>query len=209
MIVKQIPKESAINYFAKNQFYNINPHSNFNLTDNPNRRLENTSNFFNKHNALLDDGYLLRGNEKDVKGTIYKRFSKEKIWMGIFDNDILKGINYYVTSRVGNIPLPNEVFSAFVKPSTEYTIEMFDSLLFADSEDIAAELNKKLFIWTTRNKWNVNYSYRLDCYNMFDMKFYESLGYRGWANLEMGDDLNEKNRLTMNFLKRLPEAFDD
>ena len=26
------------------------------------------------------------------------------------------------------------------------------------------------------------------------MKFYESLGYRGWANLEMGDDLNEKNR---------------
>ena len=44
---------------------------------------------------------------------------------------------------------------------------------------------------------------------MFDMKFYESLGYRGWANLEMGDDLNEKNRITMNFLKRLPEAFDD
>ena len=77
MIVKQIQtKKSAIDYFAKNQFYNINPHSNFNLTDNPNRRLENT-NFFNKHNSLLND-YLLRVMKEMLKVLYTKDLIKKK-----------------------------------------------------------------------------------------------------------------------------------
>ena len=57
--------------------------------------------------------------------------------MGIFDNDILRGTNYYVNANLVMYLLQCGLFfTSFTQPSTEFTIEMFDSLLFADSEDI-------------------------------------------------------------------------
>ena len=92
---------------------------------------------------------------------------------------------------------------------TDCTIEIFDGLLIADSEDIAAELSKKLFIWTRAKNWSVNYSFNLEYFSHFDMKFYESIGYKSWGSLYMKDKYDNNMEERLHFLKRLPEAYDD
>ena len=203
MIVKGIQSMDAVNYICKHQYYNIHPHNNFQLTDDPKKRLIKTGDFLAKHKEVLLDSYYLKGNERDVKGTFYKRFDIKKNWMGIFDNNTLRGINFYTTI---NRPLKvNPLSGEF----NESTVEIFDGLLIADSEDIAAELSKKLFIWTTAKKWVVNYSFCLENFSHFDIKFYETIGYKSWGNLYMKDKYDNNMEERLHFLKRLPEAFDD
>jgi len=203
MIVKGIQSMDAVNYICKHQYYNIHPHNNFQLTDDPKKRLIKTGDFLAKHKEVLLDSYYLKGNERDVKGTFYKRFDVKKNWMGIFDNNTLRGINFYTTI---NRPLKvNPLSGEF----NESTVEIFDGLLIADSEDIAAELSKKLFIWTTAKKWVVNYSFCLENFSHFDIKFYETIGYKSWGNLYMKDKYDNNMEERLHFLKRLPEAFDD
>ena len=91
MQVKQIQSMDAVNYIAKHQYYNIHPHKNFQLTDDPKKRIVKTGDFLIKHNEVLLDSYWLRGNEIDARGTFYSRFDLPKNWMGIFDNNVLKG----------------------------------------------------------------------------------------------------------------------
>jgi hypothetical protein len=162
-----------------------------------------TGDFLAKHKEVLLDSYFLKGNERDVKGTFYKRFDTKKNWMGIFDNNTLRGINFYTTI---NRPLKVNPLSG---ESNESTVEIFDGLLIADSEDIAAELSKKLFIWTTAKKWVVNYSFCLENFSHFDIKFYETIGYKSWASLYCKDKYDNNIEERLHFLKRLPEAFDD
>ena len=203
MIVKGIQSMDAVNYICKHQYYNIHPHNNFQLTDDPKKRMVKTGDFLAKHKEVLLDSYFLKGNERDVKGTFYKRFDTKKNWMGIFDNNTLRGINFYTTI---NRPLKvNPLSGEF----NESTVEIFDGLLIADSEDIAAELSKKLFIWTTAKKWVVNYSFCLENFSHFDIKFYETIGYKSWGNLYMKDKYDNNMEERLHFLKRLPEAFDD
>ena len=193
----------AVNYICKHQYYNIHPHKNFQLTDDPKKRMLKTGDFLNKHKEVLLDSYYLKGNERDVKGTFYARFDVAKNWMGIFDNNTLRGINFYTTI---NRPLKvNPLSGEF----NESTVEIFDGLLIADSEDIAAELSKKLFIWTTAKKWVVNYSFCLENFSHFDIKFYETIGYKSWGSLYMKDKYDNNMEERLHFLKRLPEAFDD
>ena len=203
MIVKGIQPMDAVNYICKHQYYNIHPHNNFQLTDDPKKRLTKTGDFLAKHKEVLLDSYYLKGNERDVKGTFYKRFDIKKNWMGIFDNNTLRGINFYTTI---NRPLEVNPLSG---ESNKSTIEIFDGLLIADSEDIAAELSKKLFIWTTAKKWVVNYSFCLENFSHFDIKFYETIGYKSWGSLYMKDKYDNNMEERLHFLKRLPEAFDD
>ena len=203
MQVKGIQSMDAVNYIAKHQYYNIHPHKNFQLTDDPKKRMLKTGDFLNKHKEVLLDSYYLKGNERDVKGTFYARFDVAKNWMGIFDNNTLRGINFYTTI---NRPLKvNPLSGEF----NESTVEIFDGLLIADSEDIAAELSKKLFIWTTAKKWVVNYSFCLENFSHFDIKFYETIGYKSWGSLYMKDKYDNNMEERLHFLKRLPEAFDD
>ena len=203
MQVKGIQSMDAVNYICKHQYYNIHPHKNFQLTDDPKKRMLKTGDFLNKHKEVLLDSYYLKGNERDVKGTFYKRFDIKKNWMGIFDNNTLRGINFYTTI---NRPLKvNPLSGEF----NESTVEIFDGLLIADSEDIAAELSKKLFIWTTAKKWVVNYSFCLENFSHFDIKFYETIGYKSWGSLYMKDKYDNSIEERLHFLKRLPEAFDD
>ena len=205
MQVKQIQSMDAVNYIAKHQSYNIHFHSNFALTDDPKKRLVKTSDFLNKHKEVLLDSYWLKGNEQDARGTFYARFDLPKNWMGIFDNDVLRGINFYTTI---NRPLQlNRLTGEQMGLNT--TREIFDGLLIADSEDIAAELSRKMFIWTMAQNWNINYSFRLENFSHYDMKFYQSVGYNGWANLYMKDKYDSKVEERLDFLKRLPEAFDE
>ncbi len=203
MIVKGIESMDAVNYICKHQYYNIHPHNNFQLTDDPKKRMVKTGDFLAKHKEVLLDSYFLKGNERDVKGTFYKRFDTKKNWMGIFDNNTLRGINFYTTI---NRPLKVNPLSG---ESNESTVEIFDGLLIADSEDIAAELSKKLFIWTTAKKWVVNYSFCLENFSHFDIKFYETIGYKSWASLYCKDKYDNNIEERLHFLKRLPEAFDD
>ena len=203
MQVKGIQSMDAVNYICKHQYYNIHPHKNFQLTDDPKKRMLKTGDFLNKHKEVLLDSYYLKGNERDVKGTFYARFDVAKKWMGIFDNNTLRGINFYTTI---NRPLKvNPLSGEF----NESTVEIFDGLLIADSEDIAAELSKKLFIWTTAKKWVVNYSFCLENFSHFDIKFYETIGYKSWGSLYMKDKYDNNMEERLHFLKRLPEAFDD
>ena len=203
MQVKGIQSMDAVNYICKHQYYNIHPHKNFQLTDDPKKRMLKTGDFLNKHKEVLLDSYYLKGNERDVKGTFYKRFDVKKNWMGIFDNNTLRGINFYTTI---NRPLKvNPLSGEF----NESTVEIFDGLLIADSEDIAAELSKKLFIWTTAKKWVVNYSFCLENFSHFDIKFYETIGYKSWGSLYMKDKYDNNMEERLHFLKRLPEAYDD
>ena len=203
MQVKGIQSMDAVNYICKHQYYNIHPHKNFQLTDDPKKRMLKTGDFLNKHKEVLLDSYYLKGNERDVKGTFYKRFDVKKNWMGIFDNNTLRGINFYTTI---NRPLKvNPLSGEF----NESTVEIFDGLLIADSEDIAAELSKKLFIWTTAKKWVVNYSFCLENFSHFDIKFYETIGYKSWGSLYMKDKYDNNIEERLHFLKRLPEAYDD
>tara|TARA_B100000123_G_scaffold257756_1_gene221987 strand:- start:349 stop:960 length:612 start_codon:yes stop_codon:yes gene_type:complete len=203
MQVKGIQSMDAVNYICKHQYYNIHPHKNFQLTDDPKKRMLKTGDFLNKHKEVLLDSYYLKGNERDVKGTFYARFDVAKNWMGIFDNNTLRGINFYTTI---NRPLKvNPLSGEF----NESTVEIFDGLLIADSEDIAAELSKKLFIWTTAKKWVVNYSFCLENFSHFDIKFYETIGYKSWGSLYMKDKYDNNMEERLHFLKRLPEAFDD
>ena len=203
MQVKGIQSMDAVNYICKHQYYNIHPHKNFQLTDDPKKRMIKTGDFLNKHKEVLLDSYYLKGNERDVKGTFYARFDVAKNWMGIFDNNTLRGINFYTTI---NRPLKvNPLSGEF----NESTVEIFDGLLIADSEDIAAELSKKLFIWTTAKKWVVNYSFCLENFSHFDIKFYETIGYKSWGSLYMKDKYDNNMEERLHFLKRLPEAFDD
>tara|TARA_B100000902_G_scaffold205012_1_gene195470 strand:+ start:320 stop:931 length:612 start_codon:yes stop_codon:yes gene_type:complete len=203
MIVKGIESMDAVNYICKHQYYNIHPHNNFQLTDDPKKRMVKTGDFLAKHKEVLLDSYFLKGNERDVKGTFYKRFDTKKNWMGIFDNNTLRGINFYTTI---NRPLKVNPLSG---ESNESTVEIFDGLLIADSEDIAAELSKKLFIWTTAKKWVVNYSFCLENFSHFDINFYETIGYKSWASLYCKDKYDNNIEERLHFLKRLPEAFDD
>ena len=205
MQVKQIQSMDAVNYIAKHQYYNIHPHNHFQLTDDPKKRIVKTGDFLIKHNEVLLDSYWLRGNEIDARGTFYSRFDLPKNWMGIFDNNVLKGINFYTTIKR---PLQINRLTG-EQMGIDSTIEIFDGLLIADSEDIAAELSKKLFIWTTAKKWVVNYSFCLENFSHFDIKFYETIGYKSWGSLYMKDKYDNNMEERLHFLKRLPEAFDD
>ena len=205
MQVKQIQSMDAVNYIAKHQYYNIHPHNHFQLTDDPKKRIVKTGDFLIKHNEVLLDSYWLRGNEIDARGTFYSRFDLPKNWMGIFDNNVLKGINFYTTIKR---PLQINRLTG-EQMGIDSTIEIFDGLLIADSEDIAAELSKKLFIWTTAKKWVVNYSFCLENFSHFDIKFYETIGYKSWGSLYMKDKYDNNMEERLHFLKRLPEAYDD
>ena len=173
MLVKGIKSMDAVNYIAKHQYYNIHPHNNFQLTDDPKKRIVKTGDFLNKHKEVLLDSYWLKGNEIDARGTFYARFDLPKNWMGIFDNNVLKGINFYTTIKR---PLQINRLTG-EQMGIDSTIEIFDGLLIADSEDIAAELSRKLFIWTRAKNWSVIFYFNLENFSLFDMKFYESIGY--------------------------------
>ena len=205
MQVKQIQSMDAVNYIAKHQYYNIHPHNHFQLTDDPKKRIVKTGDFLIKHNEVLLDSYWLRGNEIDARGTFYSRFDLPKNWMGIFDNNVLKGINFYTTIKR---PLQINRLTG-EQMGIDSTIEIFDGLLIADSEDIAAELSRKLFIWTRAKNWSVNYSFCLENFSHFDIKFYDSIGYRSWGSLYMKDKYDKSIEEKLHFLKRLPEAYDD
>jgi len=206
---KEIDQVTALRYIAKNHC----------------GKDGNLSKSVNKLNVYvlhtINEDYYLRGNEKDIKGNIFAWSDKAKggygtmranKWLAAFEGDTIVGVNMF-------------------RLRTDIEL-MWDGFLHSDSKEIAIALNLALFEHT-KGKWTCNYSeYSEETEPLLTMEdFEETLKYRKWADCVVPnhylyykvdtetstapDPENfdkyelKRNENRRNFLKRLPDCFDE
>lgn len=209
MIFKEIPQIDCLKYIAKNHIAK-------------DKKLEKSIiklNIYVLH--TLNEDYFLKGNEKDLKGNLFAWTDKAKggygtmranRWLAAFEGDNIVGVQMFRLCKGVKM--------------------MWDGFIHCDTKEIAIALNKELFKYT-KGEWDINYSEHSEetelLLTMEDME--QTLGYKCWANCQMPNhyayyaintqksidpDPNTFDKYELkrydnrrNFLKRLPDAFDE
>lgn len=209
MIFKEIPQIDCLKYIAKNHI----------AKDEKLIKSIMKLNIYVLH--TLNEDYYLKGNEKDLKGNLFAWTDKAKggygtmranRWLAAFEGDNIVGVQMFRLCKGVKM--------------------MWDGFIHCDTKEIAIALNKELFKYT-KGEWDINYSEHSEetelLLTMEDME--QTLGYKCWANCQMPNhyayyaintqksidpDPNTFDKYELkrydnrrNFLKRLPDAFDE
>lgn len=209
MIFKEIPQIDCLKYIAKNHI----------AKDEKLIKSIIKLNIYVLH--TLNEDYFLKGNEKDLKGNLFAWTDKAKggygtmranRWLAAFEGDNIVGVQMFRLCKGVKM--------------------MWDGFIHCDTKEIAIALNKELFKYT-KGEWDINYSEHSEetelLLTMEDME--QTLGYKCWANCQMPNhyayyaintqksidpDPNTFDKYELkrydnrrNFLKRLPDAFDE
>ena len=161
--VKEIRQSEALTYIKNHKFPNLSEE------EGNNGIIE----LWKNYRLFMQDGFHLRGNEKDYRGKYLEQYYKNpKWWAGIYDENKIVGTEYFT--------LRNR--------------RMFSGFLFADSREIAQELITGLYKLAieTVPKLNIVESLHFSNLDEYDISYREETGYRAWAWLDektvQGDD---------------------
>lgn len=111
---------------------------------------------------------LLKDEKTIVKGPIFEKFTKGvHKWLGAFDGNQFVGIHWHSISWHGN------------NDQNTFEQDIFDGLMFSESEEITIALDKK-FREMIKDNFVVNYSF---CFpdDEFSLDLRKTLGYTVWA----------------------------
>jgi len=145
------------------------------------------SRLMEKTTTELRGSVFLKDEEITVKGPIFEKFSKGiNVWLGAFDGNQFVGIHWHAISWHADSD----------KNFDEHDI--FDGMMFAESEEAARALDKK-FLDINKNNFVVNYSF---CFpdDEWKLDFRKTLGYTSWAAAKYPI---KKGYGTLHYLKRL------
>ena len=136
----------------------------------------------------MQDGFILKGNEKNYKGKYLEPFYiNPKWWAGIFDGDKIVGTEYF----------------------TFRGSRMFSGFLFADSIEIAKELSTQLYeqAKVSLPRLDIVESLHLTNVDEYDLSFREEVGYRAWSWIDEKDVRGNDCRIS--FLKKVREEWEE
>ena len=206
---KEIDQLTALKYIAENHL----------AKDGNLAKSINKLNVYVLH--TINEGYFLKGNEKDIMGNIFEWTNKAKggygtnkanKWLAAFEGDTIVGVNMF-------------------RLRTDIEL-LWDGFLHSDSKEIAIALNLALFEHT-KGKWTCNYSeYSEETETLLTMEdFEETLKYRKWADCMVPNHYLyyrvdketdtapnpekfskwelKRNENRRHMLKRLPDCFDE
>jgi hypothetical protein len=177
--VKEITQGVALTYIAAHKFPDLEEKE----------AVEGTVELWQNYRAFMQDGFVLKGNEKDYRGAYLEGYYKNpRWWAGIYDGDKIVGTEYFT--------LRNR--------------RMFSGFLFADSVEIAKELSTQLYELakiTLNDKLDIVESVHFSNIDDFDLSFREDVGYRAWSWLSETDVRGNDTRIS--FLKKVREEWEE
>lgn len=176
--VKEIRQHEALYYIAAHRFPDLQEKE----------AVEGTIELWKNYRTLMQDGFVLKGNEKNYKGKYLEPFYiNPKWWAGIFDGDKIVGTEYF----------------------TFRGSRMFSGFLFADSIEIAKELSTQLYeqAKVSLPKLDIVESLHLTNVDEYDLSFREEVGYRAWSWIDEKDVRGNDCRIS--FLKKVREEWEE
>jgi len=153
--VKEIKQDVALYYIAAKKFPDLDQ----------DEAVDGAIELWKNFRGFMQDGFHLKGNEKDFKGKYLEGFfTNPKWWVGIYDGSKIVGTEYF----------------------TFRGKRMFSGFLFADSKEIAQELSTQLYELAkiTLPKLDTVESLHFTNVDEYDISFREEVGYRAWAWLD-------------------------
>ena len=178
--VKEIRQHEALTYIAAHKFPDLTEQES----------LLGTVELWKNYRLFMQDGFVLRGNEKDYKGKYLEPFYKNpKWWVGIYSGSNIVGTEYFT--------LRNR--------------RMFSGFLFADSVEIAKELSTQLYelaMVTLKGELDIIESLHFTNVDEYDLSFREEVGYRAWSWIDERDKIRDKD-CRISFLKKVREEWEE
>ena len=178
--VKEIRQSEALTYIKNHKFPNLSEE------EGNNGIIE----LWKNYRLFMQDGFHLRGNEKDYRGKYLEQYYKNpKWWAGIYDENKIVGTEYFT--------LRNR--------------RMFSGFLFADSVEIAKELNTQLYelaMITLKGELDIIESLHFTNVDEYDISFREELGYRAWSWIDERDKIRDAD-VRISFLKKVREEWEE
>ena len=178
--VKEIRQSEALTYIKNHKFPNLSEE------EGNNGIIE----LWKNYRLFMQDGFHLRGNEKDYRGKYLEQYYKNpKWWAGIYDENKIVGTEYFT--------LRNR--------------RMFSGFLFADSVEIAKELNTQLYelaMITLKGELDIIESLHFTNVDEYDLSFREELGYRAWSWIDERDKIRDAD-VRVSFLKKVREEWEE
>ena len=153
--VKEIKQDVALYYIAAKKFPDLDQ----------DEAVDGAIELWKNFRGFMQDGFHLKGNEKDFKGKYLEGFfTNPKWWVGIYDGSKIVGTEYF----------------------TFRGKRMFSGFLFTDSKEIAQELSTQLYELAkiTLPKLDTVESLHFTNVDEYDISFREEVGYRAWAWLD-------------------------
>jgi len=153
--VKEIKQDVALYYIAAKKFPDLDQ----------DEAVDGAIELWKNFRGFMQDGFHLKGNEKDFKGKYLEGFfTNPKWWVGIYDGSKIVGTEYF----------------------TFRGKRMFSVFLFTDSKEIAQELSTQLYELAkiTLPKLDTVESLHFTNVDEYDISFREEVGYRAWAWLD-------------------------
>jgi len=178
--VKEIRQSEALTYIKNHKFPNLSEE------EGNNGIIE----LWKNYRLFMQDGFHLRGNEKDYRGKYLEQYYKNpKWWAGIYDENKIVGTEYFT--------LRNR--------------RMFSGFLFADSVEIAKELSTQLYelaMVTLKGELDIIESLHFTNVDEYDISFREELGYRAWSWIDERDKIRDAD-VRVSFLKKVREEWEE
>jgi len=178
--VKEIRQSEALTYIKNHKFPNLSEE------EGNNGIIE----LWKNYRLFMQDGFHLRGNEKDYRGKYLEQYYKNpKWWAGIYDENKIVGTEYFT--------LRNR--------------RMFSGFLFADSVEIAKELNTQLYelaMITLKGELDIIESLHFTNVDEYDLSFREEVGYRAWSWIDERDKIRDAD-VRISFLKKVREEWEE
>ena len=179
--VKEILQQQALVYIAENKFPDL-------FNSDKEKAIYGTIELWQNFRVFMQDGFHLKGNEKDFKGKYLEGYYKNpKWWVGCYDGNKLVGTEYFTFRS-------NRMFSGF---------------LFADSVEIAKEMSSQLYEQAkiTLPKLDTVESLHFTNVDQYNISYREDVGYRAWAWLDEKDVRGDDCRIS--FLKKVRAEWEE
>ena len=176
--IKEIDQADALFYIAAKKFPDLEHEES----------VKGAIEYFKNFRMFMREYFILKGNEKDYKGTYLEGFYKNpKWWVGIYDGNKIVGTEYF----------------------TFRGKRMFSGFLFADSREIAQELITQLYEKAKETLPNLDIIESLHFTNVdeYDISYREETGYRAWSWLDENDVRGNPCRVS--FLKKVRSEWEE
>ena len=181
--VKEILQQQALVYIAENKFPDL-------FNSDRDKAIYGAIELWQNYRVFMQDGFWLKGNEKDYKGAYLEPFFVEpKWWAGIYDNKELLGVEYF----------------------TFRGTKMFSGFLHANSREIAQELITQLYeagVKTLDGKLTILECLHFTNVDEYDISYREELGYRAWSWIDEGKDVRG-NDYRVSFMKKVRSEWEE
>ena len=178
--VKEIKQADALLYIAAKKYPDLTR----------DEAVDGAIELWKNYRLFMQDGFHLKGNEKDYKGKYLEQYYiNPKWWVGIYDGDKIVGAEYF----------------------TIRDTRMFSGFLFADSVEIAKELSTQLYekAKITLPKLDIVESLHFTNVDEYDITYREDVGYRAWSWIDEKDKIRDMQDVRISFLKKVRSEWEE